>query len=148
MRIGHFWRRGNNDVSRQPSPGETLENVLANKKTLEFFRVFTSQVFAEENLNFWLVVEDFKLLPADDLETEAQKIYDEYIEHQSPSEINIDPGTREEILRQISHPDHAMFEKAQRRVFHLLESDIYPRFQNADVYKKVRKILKKTNHRQ
>lgn len=64
----------------------------------------------------------------------AQKIYDEYVRVEAPKEVNLDSITRATTVTNLSNPNRHCFDHAQRRVRHVLEKDVYPRFLHFNLY--------------
>ena len=52
------------------------------------FKAFLQREFSEENIEFWLAVEEFKNLKSAKLQSKAQKIHDDFIAIQSPKEVS------------------------------------------------------------
>lgn len=57
------------------------------------FRAFLKTEFSEENLDFWLACEEFKKIrSASKLETQARRIFEEFVCCEAPKEVrNQDP---------------------------------------------------------
>ena len=53
------------------------------------FKAFLSQEFADENLEFWLAVEDFKKTRQSKMAAKAQQIYNEFLVTQAPREVSV-----------------------------------------------------------
>uniref|UniRef100_A0A8C5HZS0 Regulator of G-protein signaling 21-like n=1 Tax=Gouania willdenowi TaxID=441366 RepID=A0A8C5HZS0_GOUWI len=103
---------------------------------MKVFQAFLRSEFSDENLEFWLVCEDFKTNRSSfRMSNRARKIFKCYIQAESPREINIDQKTREIIRRNIQAPSPACFDNAQKIVYSLMERDSYPRFLKSDFYK-------------
>ena len=56
------------------------------------YRAFLLREFSNENLEFWVAVEEYKLLKPQKMATKAQKVYNDFIAVQAPKEVNILPG--------------------------------------------------------
>ena len=54
---------------------------------MELFRGFLRREFSEENLEFWIAVQEFKLVKPSKLPALAQQIYTDYVEAQAPKEV-------------------------------------------------------------
>ncbi|XP_037081303.1 regulator of G-protein signaling 8-like [Pollicipes pollicipes] len=136
-------RRSDNSISVRPDRAQAQQwatsflNLINSKYGVALFKGFLSQEFADENLEFWLAVEDFKKTRHCKLPARAQQIYNEFLAAQAPKEINIDSSTRAVIGKRLSDPDVQMFDAAQRRVQHLMESDIFPRFLQSEMYQEL-----------
>lgn len=119
--------------------------------------------FSDENIEFWLVCEDYKKIRSSfRMSSRAKKIFKRYIQAEAPREvsaevfimltdlpfyyigliiflsacfqINIDHKTRELIRRNMKTPTTVCFDDAQRIVYGLMERDSYPRFLRSDIY--------------
>ncbi|XP_010893441.1 regulator of G-protein signaling 21 [Esox lucius] len=123
-------------------PGETmlwsqsLERLLSSKYGMATFQAFLKSEFSDENIEFWLICEDYKKIKSSfRLCSRAKKIYKTYIEAQAPKEINIDHKTRELIRRNMKTPNAVCFDEAQKIVYSLMEKDSYPRFLRSNIYR-------------
>ncbi|XP_016358798.1 regulator of G-protein signaling 21-like [Sinocyclocheilus anshuiensis] len=124
---------------------QSLENLLRSKYGMATFHTFLKSEFSDENIEFWLVCEDFKKLRSSSrLCSRAKKIFEHYITAEAPKEINIDHVTRELIKQNIRAPTRVCFDEAQRIVYGLMERDSYPRFLRSDMY---RSLLESVSHR-
>lgn len=52
------------------------------------FKAFLQREFSEENIEFWLAIEDYRKSRQNKLNTKAQKIYNDFIIPQAPKEVN------------------------------------------------------------
>ncbi|KAL8569554.1 hypothetical protein ACOMHN_044692 [Nucella lapillus] len=115
----------------------SFESLLLDQTGLELFRGFLRSEFSDENLEFWIAVEEFKQLKASKVPEVAQKIYTDFVAPQASREINLDFKTRMRTLANLSTPSKEVFEEAQRKVQALMTKDSYPRFLESDVYQRV-----------
>ncbi|XP_042561773.1 regulator of G-protein signaling 21-like [Clupea harengus] len=122
-------------------PGETLlwsqslENLLKSKYGMAAFQVFLKSEFSNENIEFWLICDEYKKIRTSSrLTSRAKKIFESYIEANAPKEINIDHQTRDIIRQNLKSPNMSCFDEAQRIVYSLMEKDSYPRFLRSDIY--------------
>ena len=51
------------------------------------FTSFLRSEFSEENMDFWVVCEDYKRTPPSKLLTRAKQIYEQYVEADAPNEV-------------------------------------------------------------
>ncbi|XP_044295795.1 regulator of G-protein signaling 3 isoform X3 [Varanus komodoensis] len=130
-----------NNSPVRPSPeeaikwGESLEKLLQHKYGLAAFRAFLCTEFSEENLEFWLVCEDYKKIKSQSkMASKAKKIFLEYIAIQACKEVNLDSYTREHTKENLQNITQNCFDLAQRRIYGLMEKDSYPRFLRSDLY--------------
>lgn len=114
----------------------SLERLLASKYGTKIFQAFLKSEFSDENIEFWLVCEEYKQIGSSSrMTSRANKIFNRYIQAEAPREINIDHRTRELIRQNIGRPSSACFDDAQRIVYGLMERDSYPRFLRSDIYR-------------
>ncbi|XP_061635308.1 regulator of G-protein signaling 4-like isoform X1 [Phyllopteryx taeniolatus] len=92
------------------------------------FTSFLRSEFSQENMQFWVACEDFKNTSICKLEKKAKFIYQQYVAIDSPNEVNLDAGTREETRQKVMSASHSCFDEAQRRIYILMEKDSYRRF--------------------
>ncbi|XP_059840707.1 regulator of G-protein signaling 21-like [Hypanus sabinus] len=128
---------------------KSLDILLAHPCGLAAFRAFLKSEFSEENIDFWLVCEDYKKTKSTDkLGSKAQHIYREFIRSDAPKQVNIDGTMRDLLSRSVLVPTPGCFEGAQRIIFSLMEKDSYPRFLKSDAYTNlINKIQASNNNR-
>ncbi|XP_030583393.1 regulator of G-protein signaling 21 [Archocentrus centrarchus] len=113
----------------------TLEKLLKDKKYLAAFRSFLKSEFSEENIEFWLACENFRLTTSpEELRWRAEEIYKEFIQPTACREINVDHHVREKIKKALEKPSLSCFDEAQKHVYLLMERDSCPRFLHSDAY--------------
>ncbi|XP_026229392.1 regulator of G-protein signaling 13-like [Anabas testudineus] len=114
---------------------DSLERLLSSKYGMKIFQAFLKTEYSDENIEFWLVCEDYKKIKSSfRMSSKAKKIFKLYIQAEAPKEINIDHKTREVIRNNINAPTTVCFNDAQRIVYELMEKDSYPRFLKSDIY--------------
>ncbi|KAM4604964.1 regulator of G-protein signaling 13-like [Polymixia lowei] len=114
----------------------SLERLLASKYGVMTFQAFLQSEFSDENIEFWLVCEDYKKIKSSfRMSSRAKKIFKRYVQAEAPREINIDHKTRDLIRRNVKASTSACFSEAQRIVYGLMERDSYPRFLKSDIYR-------------
>uniref|UniRef100_A0A3B3T275 Regulator of G protein signaling 4 n=1 Tax=Paramormyrops kingsleyae TaxID=1676925 RepID=A0A3B3T275_9TELE len=102
---------------------------------LPAFATFLKSEFSEENIEFWMVCEDYKkMAPHESLAAKANDIYDKYVAVNSPREVNLDSATREETRKNLQIAGPSCFEEAQKKIFLLMEKDSYRRFLNSKLF--------------
>ncbi|XP_037132632.1 regulator of G-protein signaling 13-like [Syngnathus acus] len=114
----------------------SLDKLMASKYGTKIFQAFLKSEFSDENLEFWLVCEEYKKIKSSfRMMCKAQKIFKHYIQAEAPKEINIDHKTRDLIRRNMKTGGAGCFDEAQGIVFRLMERDSYPRFLRSDIYR-------------
>ncbi|KAM8773345.1 regulator of G-protein signaling 5 [Acanthopagrus schlegelii] len=104
---------------------QDMETLLSTKSGLQVFRGFLRSEFSEENLEFWLACEDYRVSPS---KTKASSIYGQFINPDAPQEVNLDAETRESLLAVMDSLCADTFDKAQQRIYNLMAKDSFPRF--------------------
>ena len=78
----------------RPTPEEakkwatSFESVLKHKFGVQLFQDFLRSQYGEENLNFWLAVEEYKKTDENSRTEKARMIYEDYVSTLSPTEVN------------------------------------------------------------
>ncbi|XP_047236981.1 regulator of G-protein signaling 3-like isoform X4 [Girardinichthys multiradiatus] len=128
--------------NNRPSEGEvkrwaeSLEALLTHQYGVAVFRHFLRSEFSEENLDFWLAVEEFKrTLSFSKMADHAKKIYDEFISTSAARQVNVDSFVRDSTNQSlIFNVNTTSFQLAQDQIFSLMEADSYPRFLKSCLY--------------
>nr|CAG4638163.1 EOG090X0IBZ [Chydorus sphaericus] len=151
LRLGFLRRQSSSESSTssvRPSPeeaqkwSESFSALMESKYGVALYRAFLQQEFSNEDLEFWLAVEEFKSSKPQKLAVKALTIYNDFIAVHSPKEINLDAETRMATPRymatltsiQSKNPDHHVFDRAQRRIQHMMERDSYLRFLQSELF--------------
>ncbi|KAL4635037.1 regulator of G-protein signaling 4-like [Arapaima gigas] len=117
---------------------ESLNSLLNDNIGLIAFSTFLKSEFSEENIEFWIACEEYKKITCkEDLSTKAKMIYDQYVDVDSPREVNLDSATREETRRNLKEPNLCSFDEAQKKIFTLMEKDSYRRFLSSKLYRDI-----------
>uniref|UniRef100_F7ARA7 RGS domain-containing protein n=1 Tax=Ciona intestinalis TaxID=7719 RepID=F7ARA7_CIOIN len=123
--VGSNKRRRRSDIIQT---NVSLLTLIVTSARTNLFRQFLKKEYSEENLDFWLEIEEYRKVKSNKLLKAATIIYENYIVVGSPREINIDAGTRTAIVTSMKDPDVTTFDLAQARVFLLMERDSFRRF--------------------
>uniref|UniRef100_A0A667ZW33 Si:ch211-196h16.12 n=1 Tax=Myripristis murdjan TaxID=586833 RepID=A0A667ZW33_9TELE len=107
---------------------QDLESLLNSKSGLQVFRWFLRSEFSEENLEFWLACEEYRLSPSHVQKAKASSIYSQFICPDAPQEVNLDAETREALLSVMDRPSVDTFTPAQQTIYSLMAKDSFPRF--------------------
>jgi len=143
LRLGFLRRRSSeSSLSARPAPeeaqkwSESFANLMASKYGAALYRAFLLREFSNENLEFWLACEDYKVSKPQKMGAKAQKIYNDFVAVQAPKEVNLDAETRLIVLTNVqsNNPDAHAFDRAQRRIQHMMERDSYLRFLQSELF--------------
>ncbi|KAM9848467.1 regulator of G-protein signaling 4 [Aulostomus maculatus] len=121
-------------AKRSPTPAEmekwkeSFSHVMNSEAGRAVFTRFLKSEFSEENMDFWVACEDFKKTLNYNLETRAKQVYQQYVEADSPNEVNLDAATREETRQSVQSASPSCFDEAQKKIYTLMEKDSYRRF--------------------
>lgn len=109
---------------------ESFSALIASKYGSTLYHAFLLREFSNENLEFWLAVDEYKHLKPQNMEAKAQNIYNEFVADNAPKQVNLDAETRLTILKNVQSKinDQHTFDRAQRRAQHMMERDSYQRF--------------------
>ncbi|KAK5899779.1 hypothetical protein CesoFtcFv8_009214 [Champsocephalus esox] len=105
-----------------------LETLLKNRSALLAFRGFLRSEFSEENLEFWLACQEYRVSPSNVQKIKSSSIYNQFINPDAPQEVNLDAETREALLGVTDSPCADTFDEAQQRIYNLMAKDSFPRF--------------------
>nr|XP_020451933.1 regulator of G-protein signaling 5-like [Monopterus albus] len=128
VKLSHFAETHHKQKIQDGKMLQDLETLLNNKSGLQAFHVFLRSEFSEENLEFWLACEDYRVSPLNLQKTKAGSIYSQFINPDAPQEVNLDAETREALLTVMDSPCADTFNKAQQRIYALMAKDSFPRF--------------------
>nr|CAG4708285.1 unnamed protein product [Naegleria fowleri] len=128
-----------------------LAQVRTNPKLLPFFISYSEREKSEENILFWLRVENYKQI--EDPETrlvEARKIFDEFLKLNGERELNINRKSAREVETELlRHENRQSEDPIRTELFYsvqlmteLLMIDTYERFLRSDLYSSVVEIMK------
>ncbi|EFX72625.1 hypothetical protein DAPPUDRAFT_215844 [Daphnia pulex] len=100
------------------------------------YRAFLLREFSNENLDFWLAVEEYKNSKPQKMAAKAQQIYNDFVAVKATKQVNLDAETRILTLANIQSDiaDQFAFDRAQRRTQHMMERDSYLRFLQSELF--------------
>ncbi|ESN93791.1 hypothetical protein HELRODRAFT_146503, partial [Helobdella robusta] len=114
----------------------SFERIMRSHTGRQVFRGYLKSEYSEENMLFWLAIEDYrKVKDCRTREEKARIIYEDYISILSPKEVSLDSRVREVINAQMVNPTKEIFDDAQLQIFTLMQRDSYPRFLNSQLFK-------------
>ncbi|KAI7853369.1 hypothetical protein BDC45DRAFT_606594 [Circinella umbellata] len=91
----------------QDSQWMRLQQILEDRLQRMYFRDFMKANYCEENINFWVAFHTLRKknhasVSLKELLSDSYKIYDTYLGPNAPSEVNIDHGLRQEIIKLVT----------------------------------------------
>lgn len=113
---------------------KSFESLMASSEGIALFEDFLRSEFSEENILFWKACERYSKLSLEELQDEAEKIYQEFLCDHSPKLVNLDHQTMTSVLASIKDANPNTFKKAQNSIFTLMASDSYKRFISSDKF--------------
>ncbi|KAK3557581.1 hypothetical protein QTP70_030508 [Hemibagrus guttatus] len=112
----------------------SFNNLINHDVGRAAFTAFLKSEFSQENIEFWAACEDFKRTPVLQVQAKAKQIFKQYVDVDSPNEVNLDSATREETRRNLEMSDVTCFDEAQNKIFTLMEKDSYRRFLKSKLF--------------
>lgn len=128
VKLSHLAETHHKQKTQDGKAFQNLDALLNSKTGQQAFREFLRSEFSEENLQFWLACEDYRVSPS---KTKASCIYSQFINPDAPQEVNLDAETREALLSVIDSLCADTFNKAQKMIYSLMAKDSFPRFLRA-----------------
>ncbi|CAF1285974.1 unnamed protein product [Rotaria sordida] len=113
---------------------QSFDALLRHRYGQALFRAFLRTEFSEENLEFWLACDEFRVCKEPKRSAKAKKIYMDFIAIGAPKQVNLDTETRMSTIANIDNPPLETFDRAQRRIQGLMEKDSYQRFLKSELY--------------
>jgi len=123
-----------------------LKHLLAHSLGMSAFRAFMRRSVAEENVDFWIAVRDFKQQgeqAGGDLYEKAIIIFERYCKEDSDHQVNLPCSIRTSLHKSIDEKDvHAnLFNDSMGEIYRLMERDSYARFKRTPGFKEFFKCL-------
>eukprot|EP01122_Echinamoeba_exundans_P012030 TRINITY_DN494_c0_g2_i1.p1 TRINITY_DN494_c0_g2~~TRINITY_DN494_c0_g2_i1.p1 ORF type:complete len:820 (-),score=147.31 TRINITY_DN494_c0_g2_i1:472-2931(-) len=132
-------RSGSDNSIQRGGAAIQFARITTDSALLQRFLRWSQDNYCQENILFWIAVQDFKKINASDgdkLQKQAKSICDRFIVENSDSQINIDSGTRKAIVAKIQQGPigHNIFDEAQSHVVLLITSDSIPKFSTSAAF--------------
>ncbi|XP_029364253.1 regulator of G-protein signaling 5 [Echeneis naucrates] len=128
VKLSHLAETHHKQKNQDGKTLQDLETVLNSKSGLQAFRDFLRSEFSEENLEFWLACEKYRLCPVNLQKAKASSIYSQFINPDAQQEVNLDAETKEALFSAMDSPCADTFKGAQQRIYSLMAKDSFPRF--------------------
>ncbi|XP_075245092.1 uncharacterized protein LOC142339176 isoform X1 [Convolutriloba macropyga] len=105
-------------------------NVLKSQSALPLFHQFLMKEFSEENLEFWMDVEQYRQIDNDQArQQKALQIYNTFVSECAHKQVNMDARLHSDIKCKLARDcSSSLFNDAQAATFKLMERDSYKRF--------------------
>uniref|UniRef100_A0A0K8SJH4 Regulator of G-protein signaling 7 n=1 Tax=Lygus hesperus TaxID=30085 RepID=A0A0K8SJH4_LYGHE len=114
----------------------SFEDLLSDPTGVEEFSNFLRKEYSHENIRFWLAVKELRYCAQSQVSSKVNTIYQEFLAHGAPCEVNIDSKTQESTSNEMKNPSRFTFDSAAHHVYTvLLNKDCYPRFVRSEQYK-------------
>ncbi|XP_059197294.1 regulator of G-protein signaling 4-like [Centropristis striata] len=107
---------------------ESFSHVMSSEMGRTVFTKFLKSEFSEENMDFWIACENYKVSTPSKMSTRAKKLYQQHVVADAPNEVNLDAATREDTRLNVQNACPACFNEAQKMIYTLMEKDSYRRF--------------------
>merc|ERR1711871_189586 len=120
----------------------SLTDVIADAAYIEVFMRFLTEDLSEENLCFWLQVNEYKQMPQRSV---ADDIYNTYIKNGAEMQVNISHKQRSRIEAELSNHKVDLFDEAQREIRLLIERDSLEKFKASIHHRIIKTLVDKQN---
>ena len=121
-----------------------LSNVFANNILSSALLLFSQQEYNSENVEFWLAVENYKLMtPASRRYDVASRIHEQFVAAEAEKEINLPSYIKATIQQVPSEVGPEFYDHAQAEIFKLISRDSVPRFRT-HVHSSLTSFMRKT----
>ncbi|GMI08839.1 hypothetical protein TrRE_jg2152 [Triparma retinervis] len=112
-----------------------LKHILAHPTGLSMFNVFLKKELADENIQFWVAVNNFK---KDVSQEAAKELYDKYISESAELQVNVPGKMRKEVNKLITGEGTVgadIFDGSQDEIYKLMVRDNFARFKKTPEFK-------------
>ncbi|OQV18335.1 putative Regulator of G-protein signaling 16 [Hypsibius exemplaris] len=119
-----------------------LFHVLNTAKGLDLFQAFLKQEHSQENINFWLACQEYRMLKkSKEMRHMAKKMFERFLSPHAPESINVDGEVRKAIQCDLPIATTSTFDIAAKQIFDLMNSDSFPRFLRSPNNLQLRQLL-------
>ncbi|XP_064406402.1 regulator of G-protein signaling 7-like [Halichondria panicea] len=108
--------------------------LLSDVTGRQVFEEFCKSQYNHENVRFWQSCQDLKSIPLKAIPGSIRLIYDEFLQRNAGSEVNVSAKVQEEVERDLETPSRYAFTAAQEQIYQLMQNDIYSRFLKSSLY--------------
>ncbi|GAB1599332.1 regulator of G-protein signaling 1-like [Argonauta hians] len=124
-------------MSNPKTWGQSFEFLIRSEDGVGIFKKYLKGQFCDENLDFWLAVENYRN-NLDDCELEKQSgiIVKTYVSKRATRAVNLKAPNREKTVKAVeADPHRNVFDDAQKEIYDFMQRDPYVRFLKSDEYK-------------
>ena len=114
-----------------------FDNLLNDPKGVAIFTEFLKKEFAEENIIFYQLCQDFKaLFDYHEMKELALKIYQQHLASNCPHPVNLDSQVLQSVYEKLESNliSRDIFDEAVLQIYKLMKFDPYSRFLKSEVY--------------
>ena len=111
-----------------------LKHILSHPTGLSMFDTFLKKELADENIQFWTAVNDFKETVSKE---SAQALYEKYISEAADLQVNV-PGKMRKAIKAVVDGEEItedIFEGSQNEIYKLMVRDNFARFKKTEEFK-------------
>ncbi|CAJ0944115.1 unnamed protein product, partial [Mesorhabditis belari] len=119
--------------------GLSVQELVKDPIGRQVLETFLESEFSSENIRFWIAIQDLKYSANAEIESKAERIYEEFLGPGAPCQVNVDQRTLEKTMELLNsgNPRRHAFTYSEEHVFTLMNKDSYPRFVKSAIYKGV-----------
>ena len=115
-----------------------FDHLMNDVNGRKLFQIFLQQEHSEENLLFWVQVDELKVLTEPSAFTaKVNEIYFSFLKPMAEKEVNVAGGARRKIEEDICRGTEVprdVFDAAQMQLYNLMHRQSYPRFLGSDIF--------------
>ncbi|KRX90474.1 Regulator of G-protein signaling 7, partial [Trichinella pseudospiralis] len=118
--------------------GFSIHELIKDPIGRQVLETFLESEFSQENIRFWLAVQDLKYSPSSEVDAKVAAIYNEFLVAGAPCQVNVDSQTLETVTKALKDqtvPLRYCFSQAEEHIFILMSKDSYPRFARSEIYR-------------
>ncbi|XP_047123830.1 regulator of G-protein signaling 19 isoform X2 [Hydra vulgaris] len=114
-----------------------FEGMLHHPIGRKVFQDFLHSQFSDENLRFWIEVDQYKTMTLSERKIKALSLFNNFISNTSPFEVSLNANHKAEIEKGLKEAHEDLFKSAQAYIFNLMYRDCLPRFLRSKTYKRL-----------
>jgi WD40 repeat protein len=120
----------------------SLEFIVANVHTCQYFKRFLRSQFCEENIQFYFENEKYKkIMDINVRKQRAQEIIQQYVKDGAERQIHVSDTDKKYILSKCDEAPLDLFQAASTVAYKLMKSN-FTNFEESDLYQKMKSRLK------